>query len=230
MGWAELFARGRERYARSRRISRRNRALMIGGFLAVVGWNMYSDTAHQLNGKPSTATLIEHIKECTIEYQRVGESRRKDPMACDSADALQRRFGSAKIRISQDTFARIRFPLADGRVHEAKVNESKLDSYSLPIGTQIAVVYAPDQPSDVRAVLTWERFRVSFMIFAVGLVFLMVVFARQIGALVAWAFANRTSSADNEPREPRPTVVVVSNRGALPTMGSEPRASFGRRK
>jgi hypothetical protein len=135
--------------------------------------------------------------------------------------------GAAKIKVSQDTFARIRFPLADGRVHEAKVSESKLGSYNLPIGSQIAVVYAPDQPSDVREVLTWERFRVSFMIFAVGLVFLMVVFARQIGALVAWACPNRTSSADNEPRS---TVVVVSNRGALPTMGSGPRASFGRRK
>jgi hypothetical protein len=111
-------------------------------------------------------------------------------------------------------------------MHEAMVDESKLDSHKLPVGTEIPVVYAPDRLSDVRAVLTWERFKVSFMIFAVGLVFLMLVFARQIAALVAWAFPSRTSPADNESL---PTV-FVSNRAALPTMGSQPRASFGRRK
>src|SRR5690349_13829672 len=100
MGWAERFARGRERGERTRTLSKVVRAFMFGGLLAGAGaWSMYSDTLHQLNGKPSTATLLEHVKECTVEYQRIGEDKRKDPMACDAAEAFQRLIGSNKVKI-----------------------------------------------------------------------------------------------------------------------------------
>lgn len=225
MGWMERNAKGRER---AHVLVGGVKAFMIGAVLtAAGGWPIYSDTVHQLTGKPATATLIEHIKECTIEYQKIGEERRKEPMDCQAAEALQQLIGSNKIKVSQDLFARVRFSLADGRTHEAKVEESKLGSHKLPVGTEFPVVYAPDRPSDVRAVLTWERLKIPFMLFAAGLVFLLIVFAGSISALVAWAFPRRPSPADNTLS---PTVVVVSNRGASPTMGSESRASFGRRK
>ena len=88
---------------------------------------MYSDTTHQLNGKPATATLMEHIKTCTVEYQRVGQEPRKDPMACDAAEQFQRLIGSNKIKVSHEFLARVQFPLENGRRHEAKVEENKLE-------------------------------------------------------------------------------------------------------
>src|SRR3979409_2564934 len=120
MSWAERFENIRQYYVGARRIQ----LFILGGLIAAAGgWPMYSDTMHQLIGKPSTAMLVEHIKECTVEYQRVGEGKRKDPMACDAAEEFQRLNGSDKIKISQSAFARVRFPLADGQMHEAKVTE-----------------------------------------------------------------------------------------------------------
>lgn len=224
MGWAERFA---ESWGRADRRGRIVTLVIIGGMVAAAGgWNIYSDTVHQLKGTPSTATLIEHIKECTVEYQIVGQERRNEPMACDAVEAFQRYVGPSKIKVSKVNLALVRFSLADGRAHEAKVNERKLDSFKLPVGAKIAVVYAPDQPGDVRAVLTWDRLKVSLMLFAVGVVVLMLTFTGSIVALFAGAFRSSPAPVDNEPRP----AVVVSGRAALPTMGSEPRGSFGRRK
>ena len=250
MGWGEWFAKGQERRARSARMVGITRSLMLGGVLAAAGgWSMYSDTVHQLHGKPATATLIEHIKECTVEYQRVGESRRKEPMDCDTAEAFQRFIGSNKVKLSHDSFARIGFSLEDGSGSVAKVEESKLGSYKLPVGATLAVVYAPDNPADVRAVLTWERFKVSLIIFAVGLVFLMLPFIGRLAALFAWAFRGRTSAAEDglaslpgldraiarmasegRGKIAKGPAVAETGRMALRSMGSAPRASFGMRR
>ena len=218
MGWAERFTEG----LRFKRIAT---GVVIGGGLTVgVGWSICSDTLHQLNGNPTTATLIEHVRECTVAYQIIGEDRRKEPMACDAAEAFQLRVGPSKVKISAERFALVRFSLADGRAHEAKVDERKLHSHGLPVGATFAVVYAPDQPADVRAVLTWDQLKVSLMLFALGVVSLMLAFPGMVAAPFAWAF--RGAPVDNEPRP----AAVVSGRDALPTMGSDPRASFGRRK
>ena len=81
---------------------------MLGGLIAAAGaWPMYSDTLHHLTGKPSTATLIGHTRECTVEYQRIGEDKRKEPMACDAAEEFQRLNRSNKIKVSQNSFARV---------------------------------------------------------------------------------------------------------------------------
>jgi hypothetical protein len=224
MGWAERFTESLQRHFRFKRIAT---GVVIGGVLTVgVGWSICSDTLHQLNGKPSTATLIEHIRECTVAYQVVGEDRRKEPMACDAAEAFQQRLGLSKVKVSAERFALVRFTLADGRAHEAKVDERTLHSHTLPVGAKIAVVYAPDQPADVRPVLTWDQLKVSLMLFALGVVSLMLAFPGSIAALFAWAFRGGPAPVDNEPRP----AAVVNGRDALPRMGSEPRASFGRRK
>src|SRR5262249_26320696 len=151
MSWAERLERMRENYVHARKVQ----LFMLGALIAAAGaWPMYSDTMHQLTGKASTATLIEHIKECTVEYQRIGENRRKDPMECDAAEAFQRNIGSNKVKVSQNSLARVRFSLADGQAYEAKVADLKLGSHQLPVGAKIAVVYAPNHPADVRPVLT----------------------------------------------------------------------------
>jgi hypothetical protein len=223
MSWAETI---RENYVHSRKIT----LFMLGGMIAAAGaWPMYSDTMHQLTGKPSTATLIEHIRECTVEYQRIGENKRKEPMACDAAGESQRLNGANKIKVSENSFARVRFSLADGQIHEAKVTERKLNSNQLPLGAEIAVVYAPDHPDDVRPVLTWERFKVSLMLFAVGLVVLLLAFAGQIvAALYAWVFPSRTLDADNPPLISPSAAQMVSERASRIT-GSAPRTTFGTR-
>jgi hypothetical protein len=49
-----------------------------------------------------------------------------------------------QIKVSQNSFAWVRFSLADGQIHEAKVAERTLGSNQLPVGAKIAVVYAPN--------------------------------------------------------------------------------------
>lgn len=140
---------------------------IMGGMLAAAGaWSLYSDTTHWLRGKAATATLIERVQDCTIEYQRVGESKRKEPMACAAAEAIRDFVGATKVRIYREAFALVRFPLADGSTHDAKVAELKLRSQQLPAGTELAVVYAPDQPGDVRRPMTWDDVKVSLMLLA----------------------------------------------------------------
>jgi hypothetical protein len=199
---------------------------------------MYSDTTHQLNGKPATATLMEHIKTCTVEYQRIGQEPRKDPMACDAAEQFQRLIGANKIKVSHAYLARVQFHLENGRRHEATVEESKLDSHRLPLGTQLAVVYAPGNPADVRAVMSWERLKVPLILLAAGLVFLMLAFGGHVAALIAWAFRGRTSAAEKEPapgleatvKTPRRSATGASSLARLRTPGLAPRTSFGMRK
>jgi hypothetical protein len=119
-----------------------------------------------------------------------------------------------------------------GQAHEAKVAERKLGSNQLPIGAKIAVVYAPNHPDDVRPVLTWERLKVSLMLFAVGLVLLLIACAGQIAALFAWVIRSRTLDADNAPLlPPSATQMVSERRGAASRItASAPRTTFGTRR
>jgi hypothetical protein len=207
----------------------RGKTLMIGAILAgVCGASLYSDTKHQINGKPSTATLMEHIKECTMEYQRVGEEKRNEKWPCELAEELQRRVGTNKIKISNDYIARVQFPLADGRTHEANVDDIKLGSYRLAIGSTLPVVYAPDNLGDVRAEMSWERLWPWLIALAVGIGFLALTLGGPLVSLFGWAFGGRTSRAGeatvSAPSEqPAPTSTRVS------TTTGAPRASFGTR-
>src|SRR2546421_10551122 len=90
------------------------RLVVLGVILVGAGaFGLYSDTRHQIHGRPATATLLEHLTECTVEYQRVGEQRRKEKSPCVEAEEFQQRMGSNKVRITRDYLARVRFPLAN---------------------------------------------------------------------------------------------------------------------
>jgi len=247
MSWVERYAEARKSQSRSRAIVARTRPLTIGVILAACGgYGLYSDTTHQINGRPATATLLERVRACMVEYQRIGEQRRHEPWPCDRADEFQRLAGSNKVKITRDFLARVRFPLEDGRSYEASVDESKLDSYKLPVGATLPIVFAPDNPADVRAELSWDRLKIPLGIFAVGLVFLALAIGNPLAALLAWAFRGRgdeeTPSVSAEPlaaaatrvseprdgnRMPRRSLAPTNGRARAAVSG---RASFGMRK
>jgi hypothetical protein len=199
---------------------------VIGLIFAGAGASsLYSDTKHQINGRPSTATLMEHIKQCTVEYQRIGEEKREEKWPCDLAEEIQKRVGRNKFKISNEYIARVQFPLADGRTHEASVDDIKLGSYRLAIGSTLPVVYAPDNPADVRADLSWEQLKVSLILLAIGLPCLALALFGPLAALFRWAFGGRASGAETA-SAPSEHLAPTSTRA--PEFGAR-RASFGMR-
>jgi hypothetical protein len=245
VGWAELWEKGKENRARSWSIIARTRNFVGGAIFAGAGaFGLYSDTMHQLQGRPATATLMAHIKTCTVEYQRIGEPERKEQLPCELAEAFQQRVGSNKVKLSREHIARVQFALPDGRMQEASVDEFKLDSNKLAIGATLPVFYAPNNPADVRAVMSWQRIKIQLILLAIGLPFLWFGCGGSLGGLFGWAFRRRaeeTVSAnsdhliaaaaqayerrDSNKAPAAPTAVATYARAT----GSAPRASFGLR-
>ena len=248
MGWAELWEKGKENHARSWSVIGRTRNFVIGAiFAGAGGFGLYSDTTHQIHGRPATATLMAHIEECTVEYQRIGEQERKEKLPCELAEQFQKRVGSNKVKLSRDLIARVRFPLQDGRIQEASVDDIKLGSIKLAIGATLPVIYAPDNPADVRAVMSWDRVKIQLILLAIGLPFLWFGFGGSLGGLFSWAFRGREKETAYETSEHLAAVAMqMSERSdsnnvaktpaaqatvnSFPrTAGSAPRASFGLR-
>jgi hypothetical protein len=245
---AELWEKAKDNHARSWSMVARGRNLTIGAIFAGAGaFGLYSDTMHQLHGRPATATLVAHIQECTVEYQRIDEQERKDKLPCELAEQFQKRVGSNKVKLSRDLIARVRFPLQDGRIQDANVDDIKLGSIKLPIGATVPVFYTPDNPADVRAVMSWERIKVQLILLALGLPFVWFGFGGSLTGLFGWAFRGRaeeTMSATSEDLAPAWTQVSERrDSNKLPgnpaaqtavnsyprTTGSAPRTSFGLR-
>ena len=101
---------------------------------------------------------------------------------CERAEEFQRRIGKDRVKLSRDFIARVRFPLENGRTYEASVDEGKLDSYKLSIGATLPVFYAPGDPADVRAEMSWDRLKIQLGLLAAGLVFLALAFGNPIRA------------------------------------------------
>jgi hypothetical protein len=200
VSWAERWAKAKENHARVSRIRARTRNFVFAAIFAGAGGHaLYSDVTHQIHGRPATATLIAHLKLCTVEYQRVGEQERKDQLPCELAEEFQRRVGSNKVKLSRDNIALIKFPLADGRAHEASVDDVKLGTYTLDVGATLPVFYAPDNPADVRAKMSWETIKIPLILLAIGLPFVWLTFGGSFAGLFGWAFRGRTSRAEEEP-------------------------------
>jgi hypothetical protein len=248
VGWAELWEKGKENHARSWSVIARTRNFVVGAiFAGAGGFGLYSDTTHQLHGRPATATLVAHIEECTVEYQRIGEQERKEKLPCELAEQFQKRVGSNKVKLSRNLIARVRFPLPDGRIQDANVDDIKLGSIKLAIGATLPVFYAPDNPADVRAVMSWERIKIQLILLAIGLPFLWFGFGGSLTGLFGWAFRGRgeetvyansehLAAAAMQMPERRDSDTVARNPVAQTTVnsfsrptGSAPRASFGLR-
>ena len=241
------WAKAKENYARSSRAFWRGQVFVIGAIVAGAGgYGLYSDVNHQIHGRPATATLMEHIKHCTLEYQRIGEEKRKEQWSCERAEEFQRRVGSDKVKVSYNNIARLQFPLEDGRTHEAKVDDIKLGSIRLAIGATLPVTYAPNNPADVRARMSWDTLKVPLIMLAIGFPCLWLAFGGSLASLFGWAFRGRgeeTVSATSEHlasgtqvSERRGSNMVQRNPVAQTavntysrTTGTAPRTSFGMR-
>ena len=239
MNWAKLFTKAKENHARSSRMAVRGKAFVFGAMLAGAGaFSLYTNVTHQIHGKPATATLLERITQCTVEFQRIGEEKRNEQWPCKQAEDFQRLVGMNKIKISRDFIARVRFPLEGGRTHEANVEESKLDSFGLFVGATLPIFYAPDNPSDVRARMSWKQLNVALILFAIGIPCLMVAFGIPLSALIGWAFRSRVARAGEKAvpsAQPAPTGTGASGpRDGIknqrrPDTVVTPRPSFGTR-
>ena len=239
MSWAERWAKAKENHARVSVIRARTRNFVFAAIFAGAGGHaLYSDVTHQMHGRPATATLLAHLKLCTVEYQRIGEQERKDQLPCELAEEFQRVVGSNKVKLSRDNIALVRFPLADGRTHEASVDDVKLGTYKLDVGATLPVVYAPDNPADVRARMSWETLKVPLILLAIGLPFVWLTLGGSFAGLFGWAFRGRTSRAEEEPVPSAyrtPTFSRMSEPGDTsksqrrPDTGATPRPVFGMR-
>jgi hypothetical protein len=214
----------------------RGQAFAIGAILAVPGgYGLYSDVRHQIHGRPATATLMAHIERCTVEYQRIGEQKRKEHLPCELAEEFQRQVGSNKVKLSYEHIARVQFPLEDGRTHEASVDDIKLGSHKMAIGATLPVTYAPDNLADVRAKMSWETLKVPLIMLVIGIPFLALSFGVPLTALFGWGFRRRgdeTVSATSEYLAPATQVSERTDSNMVQrncTTGTAPRASFGMR-
>jgi hypothetical protein len=153
----------------------------------IAAFGLYSNTKHQITGRATTVTLMEHINQCTVQYQRVGEQKRKETWPCEQAEAFQRRIGSNKVEVTYNPVVRVQFPLQDGSTHEANVSEVTLGTSKLAVGATLPVVYARDNLDDVRPPLTWQgiKYWLSFLGFGLGCV--VLTRAGQLRALFGYA-------------------------------------------
>jgi hypothetical protein len=246
VSWANLWAKAKENHARSTMVRWRTRAFVIGAVFAGSGaYNLYSDVNHQIHGKPATATLMAHLNLCTVAYQRIGEQERKDQLPCELAEAFQRRVGSNKVKLSRDYVARMQFSLEDGRTHEANIDDVKLGTYGLPIGTTLPVIYAANDPADVRARMSWKTLQIPLILLAIGLPFLVLSFGASLAALFPRVFRGRGEEAVSATSEPLACSPPVSERKDKlvfgspaarkafemysPKAGTAPRSPFGMR-
>ena len=241
MSWANLWAKAKANHARSTEARWRGKAFAIGAiFAGAGGYGLYSDVNHQIHGRPATATLMAHLKLCTVEYQRIGEQPQKEQLPCELAEEFQRRVGSNKVKLSRDSVARVKFSLEDGRTHEANADDIKLGTYGLPIGTTLPVMYAPNDPADVRARMSWQTLKVPLILLAIGIPFLMLTFGVSLAGVFRWAFRGRGEEAVPATSEPleaeRKGKLVFGSPEARKAFdmyssktGTAPRSSFGMR-
>ena len=155
------------------------------GALGVLGlatglWSIYSGTVHSANGVEASAVLLERSDRCKAEFQIKGESRSNVAMPCEEAYALLKMAGSKKVRVTKKTFATVRYPMADGSEHTATVEESTVQTRSLPIGSRFDAVYDPQNPGDVRAKLSLAQVEQNLLFVGGGLLLLALAFLPQV--------------------------------------------------
>jgi hypothetical protein len=157
MGFLTSFARGR--------------LLVVGLILTFAGGGVLKSTiSRQMNGVEATATVLEHISECSVEYRLVvADHNTEEPMACDAAVAFQNSMGSNKVTLLRNDFLRLRYAEAGGKTHEVKMAVAAALAHDAKVGAAIPVIYDPNHPDVVREPLTASVFAVEVGIVLLGL-------------------------------------------------------------
>ncbi len=209
----------------------RGKLCMFGVIFAGVGaYNLCSDVRHEIVGRPATATLMGRITQCTVEYQRIGEPERKEQWPCELAEEFERRAGVNKVKLSHDYIAHVQFQREDGGTQEADVDEVKLGSFRLAVGAALPVMYAPDDPTDVRPKMSWETLKVPLIMLAIGTPFLVLGSGIPLATLFGWVFrGRREETLSAAPEDLAPATPVSERRTYSHPAGTAPRTSFGMR-
>ncbi len=153
------------------------KAGVIGALCVGAGaWMLFSETRHSLTGVHATAVLVERVTECKAEFQPVGESRRKEAMPCDQAEAFRAVVGDKKVRVHKTFLSVLKIPGANGTEHTVKVSDATMNSIFVPIGGTVQVVYTPGQPDDVRPPMTLARVQGNLGMMGLGVLCLLIAF------------------------------------------------------
>ena len=218
------------------------KAGVIGTLCVGAGaWMLFSETRHSLTGVHATAVLVERVTECKAEFQPVGESRRKEAMPCDQAEAFRAVVGDKKVRVHKTFLSVLKIPGANGVQHTARVSDATMGSIFTPIGGTVQVVYTPGQPDDVRPPMTLARVQGNLGMMGLGVVLLLIAFFGPIlrmlqGAVTGKADAETGQSAQQTaPEVPQLTrgQLVLQEAAAAQAQrlrtGAAPQQGFGRR-
>jgi hypothetical protein len=158
-------------------------------------WYLTSSSMHTMHGVGASALLVERFDTCMAEFQPRGEDRRREAMPCQLAYAFQSMHGSNKVKVTKKTAVLVRFPLSDGTLHDVQVDESAVRASGVSVGDQLAVVYDPRSPKDVRGQLTWQHVQMNLLVIFAGLVALLLLFAGRIMRFVGGLSERRGPAA-----------------------------------
>jgi hypothetical protein len=228
----------------------RLRVLMIIAVGTLIsGVVIYNELKHRMYAVTTTATLLERISKCRVEYavgaqtmaETIVAAANATEMQCDAAQSLQDRLGDDKVKLRRTDLVRISYVGPNDKTYETKV-VADVAPKDAEVGTQFPVVYDPDRPSTVRTPALDIVLGLSTAFFLFGLLVLgalvgfnparlasRVASASVAGRSGAGGDANWTKAADEaiaralEPAAPRPS------RAAAPGGANESERTFGRR-
>jgi len=215
----------------------------------VSGVVVYNELKHRLNAVETTATLLERISKCRVEYTAAGQTMAQTivaaanatEMQCDAAQSLQDQLGDDKVKLHRVDLVRLSYVGPNDKPYEAKV-EADVAPKDAEVGAQFPVVYDPDQPATVRTPAMDVVLGVATAFFLFGLLVLGALFgfnpARLAGRVASASVAGRsgaggdanwTKAADEaiaralDPAQPPPS------RGPAPGGVNGSERTFGRR-
>jgi hypothetical protein len=128
--------------------------LGVALFCAVQGgYETFSHASLRLTGERTTATLVDRITDCTVEY-RHGQDRRIERMPCSEADAVTRS-GASDVSAFRINKAVLEY-MAAGGMRRTHVVEKVWQTEGLPLKAQIPALYRSEDPDSlVRAGSVW---------------------------------------------------------------------------
>ncbi len=143
--------------------------------LAYGGIDVLSHVAYSMNGQRSEAILVAQRTVCSLEYQLSNESDlRRDPMSCEAAEAAAKANAGRQARMVRETIARLRFPLADGKIRGGNQGQREQQAFpSMATGSSVAIIYTEANPADFRLALNAARIAELVLLMGVGLLILM---------------------------------------------------------